>query len=81
MPVRLTSEIRWEFTILQFAKLVIKISGSRSKIVYKPLPTDDPKKRQPDISLARKILGWAPQVPVEQGLKETIQWFQEIRKI
>lgn len=70
-----------EFTILQFAKLVLKLSQATSKIGYQPLPTDDPKRRRPDISLAKKILKWQPQVPLEQGLTETIQWFQEKGKI
>ncbi|MCA9405579.1 MAG: SDR family oxidoreductase [Candidatus Omnitrophica bacterium] len=65
-----------EFTILEFAQLVIKMSGTKSKIVYKPLPTDDPKQRQPDISKAKKHLKWKPKVDLEQGLKETIQWFK-----
>lgn len=66
-----------EFTIHQFAKQVLKISGSKSKIIYQPLPMDDPKKRQPDISVARKVLGWEPQVSLEQGIRETIDWFQQ----
>jgi len=70
-----------EFTILQFARMMLKVSGSRSRIVYKPLPKDDPKKRRPDISLAKKVLKWEPKVPLEQGLAETIRWFKEIRKI
>jgi dTDP-glucose 4,6-dehydratase len=70
-----------EFTILQFAKMVLKLSGSKSKIIYEPLPTDDPKKRRPDITLAKKILKWQPKVSLDQGLAETIQWFKEIRKI
>lgn len=70
-----------EFTILQFAKQVIKISGSGSKIVYKALPVDDPQKRRPDISTARKVLKWEPKVPLEQGLSETIDWFREKGRI
>ena len=66
-----------EFTILQFAKLVVKLSGTKSKIVYKPLPTDDPKQRQPDITLAKKHLKWTPKVKLEQGLQETIEWFKD----
>lgn len=66
-----------EFTILQFAELVIKISGSKSKICFKPLPTDDPKQRKPDITLAKKLLKWHPKVKLEQGLEQTIQWFKE----
>jgi len=68
-----------EFTIYQFARMVIKISGSRSKIVFRPLPKDDPKQRRPDISLAKRYLKWRPQVKLEQGLKETMAWFQQQR--
>ena len=70
-----------EFTIMKFAKLLLKISGSTSLINYEPLPKDDPKKRRPDITVAQKILKWTPRVPLEQGLQETIQWFKEKRKI
>jgi dTDP-glucose 4,6-dehydratase len=70
-----------EFTIMKFAKLLLKISGSTSAVNYEPLPKDDPKKRRPDITLARKILKWEPCVPLEKGLQETIQWFREKRKI
>ncbi|MCA9399003.1 MAG: SDR family oxidoreductase [Candidatus Omnitrophica bacterium] len=66
-----------EFTILEFAQLVIKMSGTKSKIVYKPLPTDDPKQRQPDISKAKKHLKWKPKVDLKTGLNETIRWFKE----
>lgn len=65
-----------EFTILQFAKLVIKMTDTRSKIIYKPLPVDDPKTRQPNISLAKRVLKWQPKVKLEQGLQETLTWFQ-----
>jgi dTDP-glucose 4,6-dehydratase len=64
-----------EFTILKFAKIVLKISRSRSKIVYKPLPEDDPKVRQPDITFAKRHLKWRPKVKLEAGLKETFAWF------
>jgi UDP-glucuronate decarboxylase len=64
-----------ETTILEFARRIIGLTGSRSRIVNKPLPSDDPKQRQPDISLARKLLGWEPKVPVETGLERTIQYF------
>lgn len=67
-----------EFTILEFAKLVIKLSGTKSKIVYKPLPQDDPKQRRPDITLAKKYLKWSPKIKLEDGLKETIQWFEVV---
>jgi len=66
-----------EFTILEFAKLVIKISGTKSRIVYKKLPTDDPKQRQPAITMAKKHLNWRPKVKLSTGLKETIAWFKE----
>ncbi len=66
-----------EMTVLQFAKLIIELVGSKSKIVHKPLPVDDPKVRQPDITLARRVLNdWQPVVPVEEGLKRTIEYFQ-----
>lgn len=65
-----------EFTILEFARLVIAMSQTKSKIVFKPLPTDDPRQRRPDITLARKYLQWSPQVKLEDGLQETIQWFK-----
>jgi UDP-glucuronate decarboxylase len=64
-----------EFTIKELAEKVLAITGSRSKIVYKPLPADDPRQRQPDISLAKEQLGWAPEVPLEDGLEKTIAYF------
>jgi len=63
-----------ETTVLQFAKQIIRATGSRSKIVYKPLPQDDPKQRQPDISLARSLLKWHPEVALEAGLAKTIEY-------
>jgi dTDP-glucose 4,6-dehydratase len=67
-----------EMTVLQFAKLIIELVGSKSTIVHKPLPVDDPKVRQPDITLARKVLNdWQPVVPVEEGLRKTIDYFQQ----
>ncbi len=68
-----------EFTIIEFAKLVIRFSGTRGKIVYKPLPQDDPKQRRPDISLAKRLLNWSPKVSLEKGLKESIRWFKRSR--
>jgi len=65
-----------EMTILQFAREIIRLIGSRSEIVFRPLPVDDPKVRQPDISLARRVLGWEPAVPLEQGLARTIEYFR-----
>jgi dTDP-glucose 4,6-dehydratase len=64
-----------EMTVLEFAKEIIRVTGSSSEIVFEPLPEDDPKVRQPDISLARKVLDWEPQVVLADGLKETIEFF------
>jgi dTDP-glucose 4,6-dehydratase len=66
-----------EFTILEFAEMVNKISHKKSKLVFKPLPKDDPRQRKPDITLAKKKLGWTPKVKLEDGLKRTIAWFEE----
>src|SRR5881392_127851 len=65
-----------EMTIKQFGEEIIRIMGAKSKIEYKPLPVDDPKVRQPDISRAKKILGWEPRVDFEEGIKQTIDYFQ-----
>ncbi len=65
-----------ELTVLEFARKIIHATGSRSRIVFKSLPQDDPKQRQPDIARARKILRWAPRVPLEQGLTDTIAYFR-----
>ncbi len=67
-----------EITIKQFAEEVIKITNSKSKIVYKELPEDDPKVRQPDITKAKTILGWQPKVSREEGLKKTIDFFRKV---
>ena len=67
-----------EMTILEFAKLIIRLTGSRSQIVYRPLPEDDPKTRRPDISRAREVLGWEPVVPVEDGIGRTIDWYRSL---
>jgi len=64
-----------EMTVLEFAKEIIRITGSSSEIVFEPLPEDDPKVRQPDITLARRVLGWEPQVLLADGLEETIEFF------
>jgi UDP-glucuronate decarboxylase len=66
-----------EFTISELAELVLRIVGGKSKLVFKPLPSDDPRQRQPDISLARNKLGWEPKVMLEDGLKETIAYFRK----
>ncbi|HLC41546.1 MAG TPA: UDP-glucuronic acid decarboxylase family protein [Methylomirabilota bacterium] len=65
-----------EMTLLDLAKRVIALTGSSSEIVFRPLPTDDPKVRQPDISRARQLLHWEPRVDVDDGLRRTIEWFQ-----
>ncbi|MDP3143166.1 MAG: SDR family oxidoreductase [Candidatus Omnitrophota bacterium] len=65
-----------EFTIIDFAKLVIKLTDTKSKIVFKPLPQDDPKQRRPDISKAKKLLNWQPSIQLEKGLHATIKWFE-----
>ncbi len=67
-----------EFTILELAEKVIELTGSTSKIELKPLPSDDPKQRQPDITLAREKLGWEPKVPLADGLKNTIAYFDNL---
>jgi UDP-glucuronate decarboxylase len=67
-----------EFTMLELAELVLKLSGSKSRIEFKPLPSDDPRQRQPDISLAAAELDWKPRVALEDGLKETIAYFRRI---
>ncbi len=66
-----------EYTILDFAKKIVAMTGSKSKIVHKPLPSDDPTQRQPDITLANEKLGWKPKVPVDEGLKRTIEFFRK----
>jgi dTDP-glucose 4,6-dehydratase len=65
-----------EFTILQLSRLILKLTGSKSKIVFRELPQDDPRQRQPDISLAKRLLNWQPLVPLEDGLKKTIAWLK-----
>ena len=67
-----------EFTMLQLAEMVLKLSNSKSKIIYQPLPSDDPKQRQPNIDLAKTKLGWQPKVNLEDGLKETIAYFKRM---
>jgi dTDP-glucose 4,6-dehydratase len=66
-----------EMTLLELAKRVIRLADSPSTIVFQPLPVDDPKIRQPDISRARALLGWEPRVDVDEGLRRTIEWFRE----
>jgi UDP-glucuronate decarboxylase len=67
-----------EFTMLQLAEEVLRLTGSQSKLVFKPLPSDDPRQRQPDISLAKRALGWTPKVALVDGLQETIAYFRQL---
>lgn len=78
-PVNIGNPI--EFTMLELAQLVIKLTGSSSSVVFHPLPNDDPKQRKPDISLAQQKLGWNPKIQLETGLLETIKYFKSILKI
>ena len=67
-----------EFTIRELAEKVIELTGSKSKLVFKPLPQDDPKQRKPDITLAKKLLNWEPKIPLAEGLKKTIEYFDKL---
>jgi len=75
-PVNIGNPV--ELKIIDMAKKIIKITGSKSKIAHKDLPKDDPRVRQPDIAKARKLLNWKPKIALEQGLKETIKWFSDL---
>jgi UDP-glucuronate decarboxylase len=70
-----------EFTIRELAELVIELTGSKSKLVRKPLPSDDPKQRQPEISKAKKVLGWTPKVKLRDGLKKSIPYFERLIRV
>lgn len=67
-----------EFSMLQLAQEILKLTGSRSKLIFKPLPSDDPKQRRPDITLARNLLNWQPKVELQEGLISTIRYFEKI---
>jgi UDP-glucuronate decarboxylase len=67
-----------EFTIKELAEQVLELTGSKSKLIYNPLPQDDPTRRRPDITLAKRHLHWEPQVPLREGLTKTIEWFKSI---
>jgi len=69
-----------EMTLLELAKHVLRATGSRSEIVFRPLPTDDPKVRQPDISKAKRLLGWEPTVELEEGLARTVEWCRAVEQ-
>ncbi len=77
-PVNLGNPL--EFSMIELAHKVIKLSGSKSKIVFNPLPEDDPTQRQPDISLAKSKLNWTPNISLEEGLKKTIEYFKNLTK-
>ena len=66
-----------EFTILECAEMVLKVTGSKSKIRYEPLPQDDPKQRRPDITKARQLLGWEPKIDLETGLRLSLDYFKK----
>ena len=66
-----------EMSIADMAHLIIKMTGSKSRVVFQPLPTDDPQVRKPDITRARTLLGWEPTVPLDQGLTSTIAYFRQ----
>jgi len=68
-----------EMTILEFAEHIRRMTGTRSQIVYQPLPEDDPKQRQPNIDKARRVLGWEPKVTLEEGLKPTVEYFRGVQ--
>jgi UDP-glucuronate decarboxylase len=74
MPVNIGNPT--EFTVRELAEMVLELTGSRSTIISHPLPTDDPKVRQPDITRARSLLGWEPTVPLRDGLTRTIAYFR-----
>jgi UDP-glucuronate decarboxylase len=67
-----------EFTIIELADMVLEMTGSKSELVLKPLPQDDPVMRKPDISIARETLEWQPKVPLREGLKKTIDYFDDL---
>ena len=70
-----------EMTVMKLAELILRMTGSKSRVVHRPLPADDPKRRCPDISQAKRELGWTPRVPIEEGLAETLRYFaEEVRR-
>ena len=66
-----------EMTVLEIAKEIVSLTGSRSQIIHRPLPIDDPKVRQPDITRARELLGWVPHVTIDEGLRRTIDYVKQ----
>jgi dTDP-glucose 4,6-dehydratase len=75
-PVNLGNPV--ELTILDFAEAIRGLMGSKLDLVFEPLPDDDPRKRRPDISKAKKVLGWEPKVNLEDGLRETVEYFRQL---
>jgi dTDP-glucose 4,6-dehydratase len=76
LPVNLGNPV--ELTILEFAERISGLTGRELKVTHEPLPSDDPRKRQPDITKARRVLGWEPKVALEEGLRETIEYFKSL---
>jgi len=77
-PINLGNPV--EFTIRELAELVVEMTGSKSELVFRPLPQDDPMQRKPDITRARETLGWEPSIPLRQGLVKTIEYFSDLQK-
>jgi UDP-glucuronate decarboxylase len=75
-PINLGNPV--EFTIKQLAEMVVELVGSKSRLIHAPLPSDDPKQRQPDITLACEILAWEPKVALREGLAKTVVYFDEL---
>jgi nucleoside-diphosphate-sugar epimerase len=76
MPVNLGNP--HEVTVLELAQTIVRLAGSKSQIVHRDLPVDDPKQRRPDITHARKLLGWEPEVALEDGLTRTLEYFRSV---
>jgi UDP-glucuronate decarboxylase len=77
-PVNLGNPV--EFTIIELAEMVLEMTGSKCELVRKPLPQDDPVMRKPDITLANEKLGWQPTIPLREGLRKTIDYFDDLLK-
>ena len=75
-PVNLGNPV--ELTMIEFAECIQRLTGTKSKMVFRDLPSDDPKRRRPDISKAKRVLGWEPLVSLEEGLKPTVEYFQSV---
>ena len=75
-PINLGNPV--EFTMIELAEAVIELTGSKSRLVHRPLPADDPKQRQPNIDRAKADLGWAPTIPLREGLAKTIEYFASV---